>query len=603
MKVKIVTLIMLVFIVSIINFNQKIFAEEKNYNNDTLEKIYVNENKINIQIDSSGGTIDITNQYFNINTNFNLYTIKGFAIAKNTVILDCEDSCVMYLGLNFKTNKLNYIIKSGNIYYYSSNIFRSLISSFDFNDENAKKELLYSNQISYEDDNDKNIHLRKAAVSAFICFNIFHESNFSKSAMYSNSNYELTGDSLAINDLYFFIDSGFFNVNQFVTEGVSYNVIYDIDGKISYIYAIDTAFEEPWNVFASSIKIWEVSYHVFVTSTNTGVTLNFSPYKEFYLVSDEFSGIVTACDEGESNFGLEDISFVFTTTEFSYISQYSIVSINQGNYETPSVLSFVDNLFVKFIPKYQHFSQILHMFDSGTNYINQIFFDNDTQKFCIYEDEETTRCIGFKLSSDDIDSSIFNEKWLYNYSFYQTLVLCDVPNYDINAYLRININIFTSYYDEISLTYLCNMSINNGRNCNHQKTSTHLTGEIYSVSCNLCNYSFKEIHNFLYENYDSINHVIKCEKCDCYYYENHQFKNITGGKECEKCGYFISTHTHTYSYLSCGDKKQHLKSCVCGFLMRENCIGISNGSKFICGKCGQELLINDGPTLMSIIDE
>lgn len=65
-----------------------------------------------------------------------------------------------------------------------------------------------------------------------------------------------------------------------------------------------TSLGQSWNVYASSIKLWEISYHTFMTGSNTGVNINFLPYKEFYIVGYESGGRIQIPDEGDSNFGL-----------------------------------------------------------------------------------------------------------------------------------------------------------------------------------------------------------------------------------------------------------------------------------------------------------
>lgn len=41
-----------------------------------------------------------------------------------------------------------------------------------------------------------------------------------------------------------------------------------------------------------------------MTGSNTGVNINFLPYKEFYIVGYESGGQIQIPDEGDSNFGL-----------------------------------------------------------------------------------------------------------------------------------------------------------------------------------------------------------------------------------------------------------------------------------------------------------
>lgn len=540
MKRKIIILMALLFVFCIIeNINVSAHVEEDITGEQQIEKINVLENEINIQFDNEFGTINIENKFFKISSNFILYTLETFSMANNTVIMECEESNVSYLGLNFNSNSLDYIIVIGNIYYYSSNEFKDTLSTIDFYDTDIREFLLNLNPISNTDGMDMIQRLQQSACSAFACFNFFYDSVKTQSRI-SNSDYELTGDQSAINDMYFFIESGFFDISKFVTQGVHFGTVYDNEGEISYIYAIDTSLEQPWNVYASSIKLWEISYHTFMTGSNTGVTINFLPYKEFYIVGYESGGQIQIPDEGDSNFGLMNVAFDFTTSGLSYINKYNITCKNNGNYETPSALSIVDSLLVKFVDEYENVSSAFQTLDSGISYFRQISYDEATSYFYISNGEETLRSIGFELSSSDIQTSVFNQKWLHNYSFYQTMILCDVPNYDIDAFFRIKIDILTTYYDEATLSYFCDLNINNGYICNHPQNFIKLSNEIHTVSCNVCGYSFNEIHSNSYTANGKNFHLVECSKCNYSHSESHSFIVYQNGNRCKKCFYFTT---------------------------------------------------------------
>lgn len=112
---------------------------------------------------------------------------------------------------------------------------------------------------------------------------------------------------------------------------------------------------------------------------------------------------------------------------------------------------------------------------------------------------------------------------------------------------------------------------------------------------------FEKVHTHEYTNYQSVNssqHKVSCTCGESSVYEDHSFVAITNGQECTECGYINLTHTHSYTYVSCGDGAYHFKQCSCGYSIREACVGLSNGITFVCGKCRQEIGGDDGPILM-----
>lgn len=94
----------------------------------------------------------------------------------------------------------------------------------------------------------------------------------------------------------------------------------------------------------------------------------------------------------------------------------------------------------------------------------------------------------------------------------------------------------------------------------------------------------------------SVSHVLSCNGSSVY--EEHNFIFITNGQECTECGYIKTAHTHSYTYVSCGDGMYHLKQCSCGHSILEACVGLYNGITFVCGKCRQKIDGDDGPILM-----
>ena len=532
------SLLVLPFMVNI-NINAK---EEMDLS--CIEKVKINENEIHLLINDTSGTISIENDHLMIETSFILYCIEGSAIAYNTVILDCSDDNILYAGLNFNTNTLNYIVIKQNKYYFSSLEFVKINVMIDLFNENIKEELLNANVMSYSKDSNKYLFLEETARSAFVCFSVDHNNISSANSRTAQSGYYLTGnDQNVVNEVSILISSGMLNPDEFVTVGVHNGLIYGNDGRLAYIYVIDTKLDQPWNAYAAGIKMWEVTYNYFSQESNTAITINIIPDRDIYIVGNEVSGQVQFPESDDHTYvPILDIKFDLTTTGLSYVTQYQIRCEYNGDPDTPSVFGYIDNLLVKYCPKYETVSQIIGVADSAISFFNEIEYDNLISSFSIYNGEETARDIGFQFSHDDVNPSFLTVKWLHLYSFHQTILLSNVPNYDITNFLRLQM--VPTYHDDLTLSFIWNNTINNG--CVHQQNYSNLDDYVHYARCNQCNKSFTEHHNKqIISSGSNEDHLLNCDNCSYSNIENHQYTH----------SYTQSGALNHIAYCSCGASK------------------------------------------------
>jgi hypothetical protein len=80
----------LFFIISIILVVNKFntYAKENNDNSTNVEKIYIENNSVDLEINDNVGVISIKNEHFYKNFNFSIYYLEESAFAYNTLILD-----------------------------------------------------------------------------------------------------------------------------------------------------------------------------------------------------------------------------------------------------------------------------------------------------------------------------------------------------------------------------------------------------------------------------------------------------------------------------------------------------------------------------------
>ena len=199
-------------------------------------------------------------------------------------------------------------------------------------------------------------------------------------------------------------------------------------------------------------------------------------------------------------------------------------------------------------------------------------------------DEENLKEVGFAVSDYDLGTGIFNDEYLHNYSFYQDATISLVPTYSI--YVDMEIEIVPLYNQNITCCYYSTLEISNNYNCNHVITYEDGGGNVHIVSCDLCGYYYYEDHDSYCINQGEVGHNLCCAYCDNYLLEPHSLRISNGGNQCINCSYFEQT---TISYISNNDGVTH--RIQSGTITETDfCFGLvaSDGNVY-CVMCGQNM--------------
>lgn len=551
---------------------------------ESKDYLWIEDNFVQIEVNMDAKKIIVENEKFYINSYFENYKLLCSAICQNLILFQCDEQKVLHLSIDIEKNILRYMIEDNNRIYCSE----IKISDIVFSDEEIKNNNLYQFldivEISYKHDFEKYKYFEKSAYDAYICF----EDLFSKDKEVNNSSknntYVFNGKNEEEIEIGYEMINEIFSSSLLSDPGLHYGTVNNNNG-IKYIYIVDTGLYIG-NKYMSKIKVWEISFDytpMIYSSLDVNVDLDIIKLYDAFIEGSSTEGKITLAEEGYTYVPMKSICSKISVSNYSYISKYKIGYKNE-EVTIPSYINLGNKILGMFAPYYKKITSITNWVDNIADYMNQSHFDEQLKEYSFISSEYNLKEVGFQVLNSDLGVGIFNDEYLYNYSFYQDITISKVPNYliEVNA----EIQIVLLYGENEILNFNSNIDVINNYNCNHLNIYENDNNDVHMVKCNYCLYSYFDSHEKNYVNQENLGHNICCEFCDYSELEAHDLKVVTNGNKCYKCGYNENT---IQSYVSNNDGKTH--TIFSGTISkREFCLGmVGDIGDSCCIKCGQIL--------------
>lgn len=587
---KIVFLISVLSMVLFLGDYPQVYAQD-NQSEIIKEMIDEEENYVNLIINEDNGCIFIENDVFCMETEFKNFYLKESAICYKTLMLDCDDDSFEFLGLDFKNEVLKYVVNYEGKYYFSRINFTEISCSMDLNVQFVYETLLQSSTISYLSDFETYNNLEEKAYMALGCFGIdevVEETTDLKSNYYSTE---------STDDLYTdFVFEYIISPSLLTTEGLNYGKTSDLNNTESYLYIVDTKYDDFLAGYLSKIKIWKVNHTTYplkddneTRPSNLVLDVGIENEYDLLVVERNDDREVSYANSGSTFVPLKEMSFNFNITQFAYITKCGVLFENE-EIGSNSFLSEVNLLLGKFVPFYEVVLGLIESADELSDSFNQISFDAMTNKFNFINDDESLRQVGFKLTNTDVGTGIFDDIFLHSLSFKQQMIIFGVPSNTIDAFIQFQV--IPLYHPNSIVKYTCKSSVSSNCKCECDFQYTNCYSSVHLMTCSICNCSYYNSHTYSYE-IDVVKggHIASCGLCDYSVYEDHNLRLENNMEYCTKCDYSISLGLR---YISNGDGRTHTRISDTGSRV-ENCVGIINETGNICcTKCGQVLNTGSG---------
>ena len=237
-------------------------------------------------------------------------------------------------------------------------------------------------------------------------------------------------------------------------------------------------------------------------------------------------------------------------------------------------------------PFYSFISDVFYVAHTSHEIKQNLLFDNALKTYTVLNGENSLRSIGFNISSADLEvnNTVFASNKLSKYSFYQSIEVESIPDYDIETYMEISIT--PSADSDTPFVYSWGLSLNNYCNCTHEPSYTFCTENVHLKSCDSCRYSYYSSHAYVFETYNSESHTKLCQYCGYFNSEAHTLRYTEETEYCMICDYQSLLNER---YESNNDGRTHKKIKGTSITI-ENCFGMTNESgNYCCVKCGQKL--------------
>ena len=550
----------------------------------------VEQESINILVDDtylelSYNTVVIKSQYYEITTFFSSYSLEKSAISKNLILLQCDNQNVKHLSIDLKERSIKCLISLKNKNYFSEISFDNIEYLRNLDSEIEILKLFKTSDLTYDVDLQKYKILEDSVYIVYAYFkSLEYENNKINEYMPRTYTYTFTGDtSDEVEDGYEMINEVFLPPLLY-TPGLYYDSVSN-DNGLKYIYIVETE-QISENQYISKVKVWETVFdatNTIYSSSDVNVDLNITKLYDAFIVGNATSGDITFADEGYTYIPIKSILSKMSVSDYAYISKYRI-SCKSDEISMPSYFQDISNIIGTFSSIYERVASTIETTNNIIDHANQISFNSYLSQFEFTSDEENLKEVGFAVSDYDLGTGIFNDEYLHNYSFYQDATISLVPTYSI--YVDMEIEIVPLYNQNITCCYYSTLEISNNYNCNHVITYEDGEGNVHIVSCDLCGYYYYEDHDSYCINQGEVGHNLCCAYCDNYLLEPHSLRISNGGNQCINCSYFEQT---TISYISNNDGVTH--RIQSGTITETDfCFGLvaSDGNVY-CVMCGQNM--------------